>query len=245
MKISIITACLNNEKTIRDCLQSVSNQTYKNIEHIIIDGKSSDDTLKIVDEFAHISKIISEEDLGIYFALNKGINNAKGNVIGFLHADDFLNNNNTIELIASEFQKNTNLDAVYGDLEYISETENKKIRFWKSEPFEENKLKKGWMPPHPTFYSKANLYKKYGFFNTNYKISADYDLILRFFKNKIKTKYIPETIIKMRVGGTSNKNINNIIKKTKEDFLSIKNNKIGGLFTLFNKNISKISQFRK
>ncbi|MEA3451333.1 MAG: glycosyltransferase family 2 protein, partial [Bacteroidota bacterium] len=220
-------------------------QTYKNIEHIIIDGKSSDDTLKIINEFHHVSKIVSEKDLGIYYALNKGIKEATGNIIGFLHADDFLSSNNTIELISDYFLKNKDLDAVYGDLEYILELENKKIRFWKSETFEESKLKKGWMPPHPTLYTKAELYTKYGHFNTNYLISADYDLILRFFKNEIKTKYIPKVLVKMRIGGASNKNIKNIIKKTKEDFLTIRKNKIGGLFTLLNKNISKISQFWK
>lgn len=246
MKISIITACLNNEKTIEDCLKSVSNQTYKNIEHIIIDGKSTDNTLEIIKTFNHISTTISETDSGIYYALNKGILLAQGDVIGFLHADDFLADDRTIERIAEKFQKKQNLEAVYGDLIYISSKQNqKKIRYWKSKEFSPQMIKRGWMPPHPTLYIKKEIYNNYGQFDTKYKISADYDLIVRFLKKKIKIEYIPEIIVKMRIGGKSNKNFKNIIQKSKEDYQIIRENEIGNIITLLNKNLMKISQFLK
>ncbi len=243
MKISIITACLNSEATIKKCLDSVASQTHKDIEHIIIDGKSTDKTLEIIKQYQHVSKIISEKDSGVYFALNKGIALAQGQVIGFVHADDFLVKKNIIETIAEYFDADESLDAIYGDLEYISA--DKKIRYWNSEPFTEKKLKKGWMPPHPTFFARKKIYDKYGVFDTKFKISSDYDLMLRFFSKKIKTVYIPEVIIKMKVGGISNRNLKNIILKSKEDFLIIKKNNVGNLYTLINKNLSKLSQFIK
>jgi glycosyltransferase len=242
MKVSIITATFNSQETIKTTLESVKNQTYSNIEHIIIDGKSSDDTIKIISEYQHISQIISEKDNGIYFALNKGIEKATGDIIGFLHADDFFNDNKTIETIVSYFQ-NYKIEAIYGDLDYLSIDLKKTVRHWHSEDFNINKLDKGWMPPHPTFYVKKSIYDKYGRFNTKYKISADYDLMIRFLKNNITVKYIPQTIIKMRLGGESNKNLKNIYKKTKEDFEIIRKNQLNGLVTLFFKNISKVHQF--
>ena len=246
MKISIITACLNNQETIKQCLDSVASQTYSDIEHIVIDGKSTDNSLKIIGQYKHIAKIISQKDSGVYFALNKGISISQGEIIGFVHADDFLSKNNIIEKIAQAFTKDNELDAIYGDLEYISaDNKDKKIRYWKSEPFSQDKIQKGWMPPQPTFYARKKIYDKFGVFDTKFKISADYDLMLRFLSEKIKTLYIPEVIVKMRIGGISNKNLKNIIQKSREDFLIIKKNKAGNLKTLINKNLSKITQFIK
>jgi len=244
MKISIITATYNNEKTIADTLFAVSSQTYKNIEHLIIDGKSTDNTLKIINENSPKTKIFSESDNGIYDALNKGISHATGDIIGFLHADDIYANNTTIEKIIATFKAN-NCDAVYSDLHYVSQNDvNKIIRNWKSDKFEYSNLKKGWMPPHPTFFVKKEIYNKFGNFNTNYKIAADYDLMMRMLgKHKISVAYLPEVTVKMRVGGESNKSIKNILKKMKEDLKVIKTNEIGGFFTLVRKNTSKISQF--
>ena len=247
MKISIITATYNNKKTIADTLYAVSSQTYKNIEHIIIDGKSTDNTLKIIEEQKNDKiKIISEKDNGIYDALNKGIKHATGEVIGFLHSDDIYADNNAIKYVVEKFNTEKT-DSLYADLQYVSKNDiNKVIRNWKSGKYHIKKLKQGWMPPHPTFFVKNEIYEKHGIFNTNYKIAADYDLMLRFLgKHKITTTYLPLTLIKMRVGGESNKSLKNIIRKMKEDFRAIKNNNIGGIFTLIRKNTSKITQFFK
>ena len=245
MKISIITATFNNESTIAQTLKSVAYQDYNNIEHIIIDGGSTDKTLEIANKFDHVAKVISQKDNGIYFALNKGVSLSSGDIIGFLHADDFLENSFILSIIVKSFE-NFNIDAVYGDLDYVAFDDTKKIiRSWKSKPFESKMLKKGWMPPHPTFYAKKELYNKFGVFNTDYRISADYELILRLLSNKISVKYVSEVFVKMRLGGISNKNLKNIIQKSKEDLRAIKKNKIGGFYTLFMKNYSKIHQFLK
>jgi len=247
MKISIITATFNCEDTIKDCINSVISQQYDNIEHIIIDGASTDNTLDIVNSFSNkIAKVISEPDSGIYDALNKGIANATGDVIGLLHADDIFYNNNIIGEIVDVFTNN-NTDSVYGDLQYVAKSDTSKvIRYWKSGEFNLGKLKKGWMPPHPTFFVKKEVYNKYGNFDTSFKIAADYDLILRFLGvNKISTIYLPKIITKMRVGGESNKSLKNILLKMKEDHKALKKNKIGGVFTILFKNISKIPQLFK
>ena len=245
MKISIITATFNSESTIETAIQSVANQTYSEIEHIIIDGGSTDNTLSIIEQNkAKISKVISEPDEGIYDALNKGIKLATGNLIAFLHADDFYANENSIKN-SIELLKNKNTDSVYADLQYVSKDDvTKVVRNWVSGDFSYNQLKKGWMPPHPTFIVKKEAYEKYGYFNTNFKIAADYDLVLRFLgEHKISTTYLPEIIIKMRVGGASNRSLKNIIQKSKEDLKALRTNKVGGIFSLFYKNISKIPQF--
>jgi len=247
MKISIITATYNSQDTILDAINSVASQTYSNIEHIIIDGKSTDSTLSIVKENSDkISKIISEPDSGIYDALNKGIKNATGDVVAFMHADDIFANNNIIENAARLFQEQQT-DSIYGDLQYVAKEDTSKIiRYWKSGKFTFSKLKKGWMPPHPTFFIKKEIYNKFGMFDTNFRIAADYDIILRFLgKYKITTTYLPEVMIKMRVGGESNKSIKNIIKKMHEDVKALKKNKMGNWYTVFMKNISKIPQLFK
>lgn len=244
MKISIITATYNSQDTIADAINSVASQTYKHIEHIIIDGKSTDNTLEIINENSgRISKLISESDTGIYDALNKGIKNATGDVIAFLHADDIYVDNTIIEKAANLFHEKQT-DSIYGDLLYVSkENTNKIIRNWKAGEYSFSKLKRGWMPPHPTFFVKKEIYKQYGLFNTDFKIAADYDIILRFLgKHKISTAYLPVVMIKMRVGGESNKSIKNIIKKMKEDVKALKKNNLGGRQTVFMKNIIKIPQ---
>jgi glycosyltransferase len=244
VKISIITATFNSEKTIYSTLQSVDNQTYKNIEHIIIDGKSTDKTLEIVAKFSSVSKVISEKDSGVYFALNKGIKKASGDVIGFLHADDFFANDLILEKIAEKF-KNTNADILYADLDYVAFENHKKIiRHWKSGDFSVKKLKKGWMPPHPTFYVKKSIYDRLGYFDTSFSIAADYDLMLRFLSDKtLKVVYLPEVAVKMRVGGISNRNLKNILQKSREDFRAMKKNHVGNFFSLIMKNLQKIPQF--
>jgi len=244
MKFTIITACRNNENTIEDTIKSVCSQTYKDIEYLIIDGKSDDKTLEIAEKYADkISKIVSEKDGGIYHALNKGIEMATGDIIGFIHADDFYENEFVIEKISKRFIEE-NFDSAYADLCYVDKENTQKIiRYWKSGEFSLQKMKNGWMPPHPTFFVKKNIYEKFGKFDTRFSIAGDYDCVLRFlYKNKISVFYLPQTIIKMRVGGASNKSLKNIFRKMKEDLAAMSNNNVGGIFTLLSKNLRKIPQ---
>ena len=245
MKISIITATLNSEKTIKDNLISVNNQDYDNIEHIFVDGLSNDKTLEIIENYKVSKKVIihSSKDKGIYHALNKGINLSTGEIICFLNSDDFYFDKNTISKVINCF-KIFNADVVYGNLNYISKDNSKILRKWKSKDFSYYLLKKGWMPPHPSTFVKKKIIGKTPYFNTNYRISSDYDFLVKLFRNDLlKKKYLDETIVNMRVGGISNNNINNIIRKTGEDYQIIKQNNLGGFFTLFLKNLQKIPQF--
>jgi glycosyltransferase len=247
MKISIITATYNSESTIKTCMDSVLNQTYSNIEYIIVDGGSKDETLSYINEKAsEHPKIVYnyEPDKGIYDALNKGIKKATGDVIGFVHSDDFLADNSIIEAIVDVF-KTKNVDGVYGNLHYVAlENTDKIIRNWISKPFNTKMLKQGWMPAHPTLYLKKSLYDNNGMFDLTYKIAADYDFILRIFKqSQLKFYFLPKTIVKMRVGGASNRSLKNIMQKTKEDYRAIKTNDIGSWVTIFIKNVSKLKQF--
>jgi glycosyltransferase len=246
MKISIITAVFNGKSTIEEAIKSLSGQTYKNVEHIVVDGGSADGTLDVIERYrGKIAKIISEPDRGIYDALNKGIRLASGDAIGILHGDDLYAHDKVLGKVASVFE-NRNLDSCYGDLEYVSkEDSNKVIRYWKSSTFRPGKFKYGWMPPHPTFFVKREIYEKYGLFNTGFRIAADYELMLRFLeKHRISTHYIPEVFIKMRLGGASNRSLKNMFIKSSEDYKAWKvNNLNGGLHTILLKNFSKIPQF--
>ncbi len=246
-KVSIITVCFNSEKTIRETIESVINQTYSNIEYVIIDGSSTDNTLNIINEYKNkISKIISEKDLGIYFAMNKGILHSTGDIIGFLNSDDIFSSNNIIEEILANFNMK-NIDIVYGDLIYVKKEDPKTaIRYWLSSKYDKNSLLKGWMPAHPTFYVKKDLYNKYGSFNTKYKISADYDLMIRFLKNSTPCHvlYIPKILIYMRTGGESNRSLQSIIKANIESMQSLKENGFRLFFIIgVLKPIRKIFQF--
>ena len=246
MKISIITVVYNNKHTIKDAIESVIFQDYEEIEYIVIDGGSTDGTIEIINSYQkNIDVFISEKDDGIYDALNKGIQAATGDIVGFLHSDDIYNSKDVLSKIANSFELQENLDSVYGDLVYVSNNNTNRItRKWISSNFSLKKLEFGWMPPHPSLFIKKEIYQKYGMFDTNLKIAADYDLILRFFgKNKITTKYIPGVLVKMRWGGVSNNNISNILLKTKEDIATIKRNKIGNITTVFFKNARKLPQF--
>lgn len=247
MQLTLITATFNSESNITTCLDSIVNQDYDNLEHLIIDGKSSDNTLGIVKSYQEkypCIKYISEKDQGIYDALNKGIKLAKGDVIGFIHSDDFLFADNIISNIIS-LMTTKKLDGVYGDLQYVDKHDTTKVlRNWKSSEFNRTSLKKGWMPPHPTLFLKKEVYDKHGLFDLTYKISADYDYILRIFSDsQLKFGYMPKVITRMKIGGTSNRSLRNIITKSREDYKAIKNNKVGNLLTLTRKNTSKFKQF--
>jgi glycosyltransferase involved in cell wall biosynthesis len=246
MIISIITVCYNSSKTILDTINSVNIQSYPEIEHIFVDGLSSDNTVEIINLNSQTKNVVvSEKDNGLYDAINKGISIASGDVIGFLHSDDLLASSTIILDLMTEM-KSKKLDGIYGDLEYVDKYDtNKIIRHWKSRKFKFSLLKQGWMPAHPTLFLKKQVYDKHGEFNMSYKISADYDFMLRILKdNDLEYGYLPEVITKMRVGGASNRSFKNILQKTREDYRAISSNNIGGWFSIFLKNISKIKQFK-
>ena len=245
MKITVVTATWNSQATIADAISSVANQSYSDVEHLIVDGASSDNTLKIVADCAgQTVKVVSEPDKGIYDALNKGIALATGDVVGFLHSDDIFAHCDVLKEIAARFDKR-NLDAVYGDLDYVSKDNvGHIVRHWKSSHFSRKKLLFGWMPPHPTFYMTKNCYEQFGAFDLKYKIAADYDAVLRYFgKYGIRTEYIPQVLVKMRLGGASNRSFRNILKKSSEDFNALINNGFPPLRAIVGKNLSKLPQF--
>ena len=246
MKVSIITVVFNGCNVIEECIKCVLGQSHKDVEHIIIDGNSTDGTLDVINRYKDkIARIVSEPDKGIYDALNKGIQLATGEVIGLLHSDDFYAHNRVIEKVADIFMK-YKVDSCYGDLEYVGKNDtNKVVRYWKASKYSHGKFKYGWMPPHPTFFVKREVYEKYGHFNTDFRIAADYELMLRFLERyRISTYYIPEVLIKMRIGGVSNRSLRNLVIKSSEDYRAWKvNNLNGSFFTILLKNLSKIPQF--
>lgn len=245
VKVSVVTACYNSAKTIGTTIQSVNAQSYANIEQVFIDGGSTDDTLDVISASARKDhSALSEPDNGIYDALNKGIQRATGDVVGFLHADDFYKDDGVVERIA-ECLGRPEVQAVYGDLQYVSQRDTDKvIRTWETKTFSPGRLKRGWMPPHPTFYVRKEWYERIGGFDTQYQIAADYLSILRLFSNPdFEAVYIPQVLVGMRVGGASNRSLKNIVQKTREDYSVLKRTNVGGLGTLMSKNLRKIKQF--
>lgn len=246
MKVSIITITYNSDATLKETMESVINQTYPNIEYIIVDGLSQDNTLSIVNNYKDkISKVVSEKDKGLYDALNKGINLATGDLVGILHSDDFYTHPQVIEHVVKALEEN-NADAVYADLYYVDRNDTSKIfRKWKSGHYKHGMFYKGWMPPHPTFFAKKSCYQKFGMFNLNFNSAADYELLLRLIhKHQIKLAYLPEFIIKMRVGGKSNQSFSNRLKANQEDRKAWKVNDLKPKFyTLYVKPLRKIVQF--
>lgn len=246
MKVSVITAVFNNKDTIGDTVRSVSNQVYKDVEHIIIDGGSTDETLEMIKRYADgVSRVISEPDRGVYDALNKGIRLSSGDIVGILNGDDVYAHNEVLKTVVDVFEKQ-NVDSCFGDLLYVDKQNiNKVVRYWKSSHYKPGKFKYGWMPPHPTFFVKRQIYERFGQFNTNSRIAADYELMLRFLeKYRMSTYYIPDVLIKMRVGGISNRSLRNLFTKTSEDYKAWKiNNLDRGPHTILLKNLSKIPQF--
>jgi len=245
MKISIITVAYNSEATIRDTIKSVLSQTYENVEYIIVDGGSTDSTLSLIEEYKdRIAKVVSEPDKGIYDAMNKGISMATGDVIGILNSDDFYSNQEVLKKVLESFDVET--DAVYADLVYVDQKNISKItRKWISGYYSKGAFKKGWMPPHPTFFVKAEIYKKYGTYSLELRSAADYEFMLRVIhKHQIKLNYLEEIIVKMRTGGESNASFSNRMKANKEDRLAWKMNDLSpGKFTFIRKPLSKIAQF--
>lgn len=204
-KVSIITVCYNSAFCIKDCIESVKAQDYLDIEHIIIDGNSSDKTVEVVkSDGDHIAKLVSEPDRGIYDAMNKGLALSTGDIIGILNADDFYPHHGVIARVVKEFQ-DANTDTIFGDLVYVAENDlNKTVRFFPGKNFHPSKMRQGLMPPHPTFFVRKELYEMYGDFDTSYRICADFDFMVRvFIQQGVSYSYIPEVLVKMRSGGTS------------------------------------------
>jgi len=248
LKISIITVCYNSASTIESTIRSVIQQDYASIEFIIIDGGSTDSTMQVIEKYKeNISKIISEKDDGIYFAINKGIKIASGDIIGILHADDHYASNNVITKVMRVFEDEKK-DTVYGDLQYVNKQDSQKVvRNWKSGAYKDGLFLKGWMPPHPAFFVKASCYKQFGNYNTILKSAADYELMLRLLhKNNCSTAYLPEVLVKMRVGGKSNVSIKNRILANREDKKAwLINGLKPGVFTIIRKPLSKLNQYFK
>ena len=245
MKVSIITATYNSAATIHDTLASLESQTYPDIEYIIVDGASKDNTLDVINHnCTRVSKIISEPDRGIYDALNKGIAAATGDIVGFLHSDDLLAYPEAIADLVNVFNIGE-YDAVYADLEYVQQNDiSKVVRLWQSGNYNKKKLKYGWMPAHPTFYMRRRCYQKFDDFDLSYKIAADYDSILRYlWRANVRAGYLPQVLIKMRIGGISNRSLSTILRKMREDIQAMRNNGLFWPVTLAWKNISKIPQF--
>jgi glycosyltransferase involved in cell wall biosynthesis len=245
MTVSIITATYNSESTIKDTLTSIESQSYPNIEHLIIDGCSTDKTLQVVQEFNHVCKVVSEPDKGIYDAMNKGIGLAKGDIIGILNSDDFYPDNNVIADVVNHF-KETNCEALYADLIYVdADNKSRVIRKWKSGEFNGENFLIGWMPPHPTFFVKKEVYERLGNFDLRLKSAADYELLLRFlYKEKIITSYLPRVLVHMRSGGMSNRSLKNRLKAHLEDYRAWSFNSIKPRwYTVVLKPIRKVFQY--
>lgn len=246
VKISIITVCFNSEKYIQSAIESVISQTYPNIEYILIDGGSTDNTNEIISTFSDkISTHISEPDKGIYDAMNKGIKYANGDLIGILNSDDYYKGKDIIEQIAQVYQTHKT-DCIYANIDYVNPAQNDKIvRKWVSGPYRVNGFKKGWHPAHPGFFAKKEIFNKFGDYDLSFEVAADFELMLRFLeKNNISSLYFPESIINMRLGGASNKNLINIIKGNKECVRAFKKNNLKApiLYPLL-RLLPKVNQF--
>ena len=238
MKISIITVVYNNKATIQDAIDSILNQTYKNIEHIIIDGASTDGTIEIIKSYGDkITTFISEPDEGLYDAMNKGITLATGEIVGILNSDDFYIDKHVIKRVVKVFQER-GVDSMFADLIFVAPNNlQKTIRYYDSSKFNPSKFAYGWMPAHPTFFVKRKIYEKYGVFKTDYKIAADYEILVRFLeKYKISYYYMQLPIIKMRIGGISTSGIKSNYVLNKEIIRACKEN---GIHTNWFKVLSK------
>lgn len=247
IKISIITVCYNSGKTIKETLQSVKAQRYPHVEYIIIDGGSKDNTLHIIESFRScVHQLISEPDRGIYDAMNKGIALATGDVIGLLNADDLYAHDNVLSQVADAFQ-DPMLDACYSDLIYFaSQSPDKILRYWQGSTFRPGLFAKGWCPAHPTFFVRRSVYDNFGVFDIGYKGGNDVELMMRFLeKHRIRSRYLPQVMVKMRAGGVSNNSIKGIIEQNRQILMAAK--KLGIAISpwlfIFHKIVSRLTQW--
>lgn len=246
MKISIVTITYNSAATLRDTIESVLTQSYQDIEYLLIDGGSKDNTLEIIKSYQDKRiRWVSEPDKGIYDAMAKGKRMATGDVVGILNSDDFYPDNSVLQRVAAAFSK-AGTDAVYGDLRYVDHADTSKItRSWVSGDYKRENFLSGWMPPHPTFFLRKEAYEKFGYYNPDFKSAGDYELMLRMlYKHKLKAVYIPHVQVVMRAGGVSNASLKNRIRANREDRLAWQLNEIKPKwFTLLMKPLSKLKQW--
>ena len=245
MRISVITAVYNRASTVREAIASVQSQRGAQLEHVLIDGASTDGSLAIMEEMRDDrTLLVSEPDEGIYDALSKGFERASGDALGLMHSDDLFADDEVLRSVTEAFEAPT-VDAVYGDLQYVAQDDpSRVIRHWRSGEFHPARLKRGWMPPHPTLYLRRSVLEAHGGFDRSYRIAADYDAILRYFGSPgFKAAYIPRVLVKMRVGGESNQSLRKILRKSREDYRALRRSGVGGIGTLAFKNLSKLGQF--
>lgn len=245
MKVSVITTSYNSGHTIKDTLVSVATQDHPNIEHIIIDGGSRDNTMEVVSRFPHVKVVVSENDGGIFHAMNKGLERCTGDVICFLNSDDWYHTNEVISKVV-RYMHLTDCNVAYGDLQYVQQyNPDRIVRTWKSGQYRKQNLYYGWMPPHPAFFAKKEVYEEVGFFNTELTSAADYEIMLRILlKHEHQACYIPDVLVKMRLGGYSNASLKNRLRANNEDHQAwIMNGLKPSLLTRYLKPIRKIPQF--
>jgi glycosyltransferase len=245
MKISVITVVRNCAGTIADAIASVSSQDHADVEHVVVDGASTDGTLEVLQrDRASIVSLVSEPDRGLYDAMNKGLGLASGEVIGFLHADDLFASHDVLSRVAEVFA-DPEVDIVYGDLLYVRKTDVRAVvRWWTAGDFNRSRLALGWMPPHPTVYVRRRVYERWGAFDTSLRIAADYDFMLRTLgSGEVRAAYLPDVLVRMRVGGASNRSLRNILRKSREDVRAMRLNGIPVLPALAGKNLGKLGQF--
>ena len=244
MKITVITVAYNSGSTIADTLRSVAEQHHPDVEHIVIDGGSTDNTVELVQRLGRDGTLLlSEPDTGIYDAMNKGLRLASGDFVGFLNADDMFAGAATLETMAKPMVQ---ADIVYGDLVYVHQNDTGRvIRHWRSGRFDRSRLRYGWMPPHPTFYVRRSRLAGMQF-DLRYRIAADYDFMLRqLTPPTVRVTYVPEVLVRMRTGGASNRSLHALWQKSSEDYLALRRNEVGGLMSLASKIARKIPQYFK
>lgn len=245
MRISVVTAVMNGQETLPAMLDSLKAQSYAEVEHVVQDGGSGDGTLDVLALQGHPNmRLQSTSDAGLYDAINQGIARATGDVVGLLHADDQLAGPDVLAQVAAALE-DPEIDGVYGDLEYVArDDETHVIRHWRAGPYSPAHLKRGWMPPHPTLYLRRAVFERTGLYDTSYQISGDYDAVLRFLTTgRVRLGYIPNVMVRMKMGGVSNRSFAHIIRKSREDYRAIRRHGVGGVGTLVSKNLSKLPQF--
>jgi glycosyltransferase len=245
VKISIVTAVRNRAGTVADAIASVAAQTYPHVEHLIVDGASTDGTLEVVERLrGPTMHVVSEPDRGIYDALNKGLGLATGEVVGLVHSDDVLAGPQVLDWVAAAFAV-PQVAAVYGDLDYVSASDPQRVvRHWRAGDCTAARLRRGWMPPHPTLFVRREVFERFGGYDTSYRISADYDAVLRWLgREGLRTAYIRRVMVRMRLGGASNASLDRVLRKSREDYRALRSNRMGGLAALAAKNLGKLPQF--
>jgi glycosyltransferase len=245
VKISVVTSVYNRVDRVAEAVASVRAQGFVNVEHVVQDGGSTDGTLALLEALsAPGMRLESGRDGGIYDGINRGIARATGDVVGLMHSDDLFAGPDILQRVA-DAMSDSGVDGVYGDLVYVKPDDpTRVIRSWRSGAYHPEKLRRGWMPPHPTLYLRRAVFERWGAYDTAFRIAADYEAMLRWLvKGQIRLAYIPQVMVRMRVGGESNRSLSGIIRKSREDYRAMRRHEVGGVGTLLAKNMSKISQF--